>query len=221
MFKNLKSLFVVDDENKVATPENKTSENQSENTPENTTTTPQSADAPPTQGSIDDNIINTLLQAFEKNNLEGFDYLEYKKSLQALAKMPIDEATKFRTAFATASTMGLTFPKLIETANYYQQILNKEKAQFEQALRAKNNDGVEQKLAVKESLQKSIAEKSEAIKQLTQEIQTLQTKIESIDTDIADVRNKLETTRLNFEASYDFIAAQLEGDIKKMNEYLK
>jgi len=130
MLKNLKSLFIVEDEE-----ENKEAPKPSEKTAGKSDKEPVVSTPPPlpntsvsasSQGVLDTNIVEKLLQAIEKNNLEGFDYLEYKKSLKALEKMPMDEATKYRSAFATASTMGVTLDKLIQTTNFYIGVLDKE-----------------------------------------------------------------------------------------------
>ena len=70
----------------------------------------------------------------EKANIEGFDYLEYKQSLKSLAKMPMDERTRFQSAYAMAQTMGASVGHLIKTAQHYIDILAAEEKKFETAL---------------------------------------------------------------------------------------
>ncbi|MBK7138067.1 MAG: hypothetical protein IPH74_03180 [Bacteroidetes bacterium] len=43
--------------------------------------------------AVDDKIRDTPLQALADNNMEGFDYFEFKQSLATLSKMPLDEAS--------------------------------------------------------------------------------------------------------------------------------
>ena len=62
---------------------------------------------------LDERSINVLTKALENANLPGFDYLEFKQSLAALTQMNMDEAMAIKSAFATASTMGLTKEKLL------------------------------------------------------------------------------------------------------------
>lgn len=135
MLKNLKSLFIVDDSEE----ENKETSGSSEKADVSSDKKPAASTPPPlpnnpisssSEGVLDTKIVEKLLQAIEKNNLDGFDYLEYKKSLKALEKMPMDEATKYRSAFATASTMGVTLDKLLQTTNFYIGVLDKENEQF-------------------------------------------------------------------------------------------
>ena len=48
----------------------------------------------PSPGKINDKFLNVLFSAIEKNNQEGFDYLEFRNSLQSLKEMNMDEATR-------------------------------------------------------------------------------------------------------------------------------
>ena len=69
-------------------------------------------------GPLDQRSANMIINTLEKNNLPGFDYLEYKQSLEGLSKMNMDEATAFQSAFVTASTLGLTKEKLKDCLLY-------------------------------------------------------------------------------------------------------
>jgi hypothetical protein len=142
MLKNLKKWFVVDDEEfkeKMSgdsagdadiVPEQKakpTSTSSSSSTSSTASSTVPSGKSSP-------KFTNILLQAMEANNLDGFDYLEYKHSLHNLAKMAMDEKTRYQSAYAAASTMGATPAKLVKTAHFYIDVLKKEEAKFAQAL---------------------------------------------------------------------------------------
>ena len=59
-------------------------------------------------GDIDSKSVDFLAKALDKNNIPGFDYLEFKQSLTALKKMGMDAETSIKSAYATASTVGLT-----------------------------------------------------------------------------------------------------------------
>jgi len=222
MLKNLKSLFIVEDENsskKPSEPEKKTEANTNKEQQKNIKTPVTGSQN--TGGVIDAKIVEKLLQAIEKNNIDGFDYLEYKKSLKALEKMPMDEATKYRSAFATASTMGVTLDKLLETTKFYIGVLDKENDQFVNAFKSQFNDkvsGREREIAQFESI---IKEKSEEIKKLTEEISKHQQQISSLKIQLEESNNKINKTQNDFKLSYDHLKSQFEGDIVKMQKYLK
>ncbi|MEL6868102.1 MAG: hypothetical protein AAFP19_27010 [Bacteroidota bacterium] len=105
---------------------------------------------------LDQKSVEFLTKALEKNNLPGFDYIEFKQSLGALSEMAMDESTAFKSAFATASTMGLTKAKLLETAQHYLKIIMREKTQFEAAMQKQMAHRVESKLQEVEKLKEQI-----------------------------------------------------------------
>ncbi|SEL70048.1 hypothetical protein SAMN04487910_3101 [Aquimarina amphilecti] len=229
MLKNLKSLFIVDDSEE----ENKETSESTEKVDVNSDKKPaaSAASIPPplpnnpvsssSEGMLDTKIVEKLLQAIEKNNLEGFDYLEYKKSLKALEKMPMDEATKYRSAFATASTMGVTLDKLLQTTNFYVGVLDKENEQFIGAFKNQFDSkvsGREREIAQFESI---IKEKSEQIKKLTEEIAKHQQQIGDLKAKVEESNSKINKTQNDFKVSYSHLKAQFEEDIVKMQKYLK
>ena len=135
MFGKLKSLFILEDGNESKKAAEKAVKNQESESGQNAPkirakditvnieplSTPQS-------GKPDAKFVDILLKAVEKDNLEGFDYLEYKSSLQSLSGMDMDEETKYKSSLAMATTMGATPAKLIKTAEHYIATLNKEKS---------------------------------------------------------------------------------------------
>ncbi len=161
-----------------------------------------------------------LMKALESNNLPGFDYIEFKQSLGALISMNIDEATAFKSAFATASTMGLTKQKLLESASHYQKILLKEKGQFD--------------IALKNRIEQRVGKKEEENKQHTSRIQQIQTQIKRLEQEIVELRQKIEhnnqtkgndgekliAQQKNFELTYNSIQKEIDNDVHKISQFL-
>ena len=173
------------------------------------------------EGNLDDKIIEELLLVVEKNNIEGFDYFEYKQSLKALEKMPMNEATKYRSAFATAATMGITLEKLLESAEFYLGILDSEDEKFttsSEKKRKENIGGKEQKIL---ELKASIEEKRLEIQRLEKEIAKNEGQISDLERDVKVERVEIEKTRNNFKVSFDYLRKQFTDDISKMKQYLK
>ncbi|MBW1297314.1 hypothetical protein [Aquimarina litoralis] len=225
MLKNLKSLFIVEDE-----ADNKETSEPKENKADTTEKKPAASTPPPlpnnpvtvsSEGALDNKIVEKLLQAIEKNNLDGFDYLEYKKSLKALEKMPMDEATKYRSAFATASTMGVTLDKLLQTTNFYIGVLDKENEQFLGAFKNQFDSKVSGREREIAQFQSIIKEKSEQIKKLTEEITKHQQQISDLKAKVEESNNKINKTQNDFKVSYSHLKKQFEEDIVKMQKYLK
>ena len=133
----LKALFITEEEGsaqkKAAKP---TANKKAAANPKNTTSSTAAPAAPveAQAGKPTAKFMEILFGAMEKHNLDGFDYLEFKESLKSLEKMPMDEQTRFQSAFAMAKTMGATPKKLMDAAAHYLKVLLHEEKKFEQAL---------------------------------------------------------------------------------------
>lgn len=192
------------------------------------TTTPPPTEKPVVQtpvitptGKVSDQFYDILLGAMEQNNQAGFDYLEYKKSLQTLAKMPMDEQTRYFSAFAAAQAMGVTAEKLVDSAQFYATVLKKEEEKFQlahQAQREKQVGGKEKAIA---DVDATIKAKTEQIARLTEEIKTHQTDMEKMKAEISEAVVKIETTQNDFQATYQDLVGQISTDVDNMKKYLK
>lgn len=169
---------------------------------------------------LDARSVQFLTNALTKNNLPGFDYLEFKESLQKLRSMHMDESTAYKSAFATASIVGLTKDKLLDTANHYKGVLSSEKGQFDQALRKRIDTKVNGRKQEAEQLQTQIQQWRQQIEQLEAQIQHAEETIANTDEQIQRETDKINTTRERFEATFTAIVREIEGDIQNVKNYL-
>ena len=169
---------------------------------------------------LDQKSVDFLTKALDRSNLPGFDYIEFKQSLDALSKLNLEEETAFKSAFATASTVGLTKTKLLQTAGHYKNVLANEKTQFDSALHKQ----IEQKVAGKEGevnkLKDQIVKHQEKIKQLQDQIAKFQKTIDGADAQIDAARKKIESTRDGFVYTHQSILNQIDVDIENIKKYL-
>ncbi|MCB0642063.1 MAG: hypothetical protein KDC44_10505 [Phaeodactylibacter sp.] len=218
----MKSLFLVEDENataeKTATPSKPTSSESAPSAPQPTSTARPHSAGP---GQIDDKFLQVLFKAMEQANIQGFDYLEYKQSLRNLAKMPMDEATRYQSAYAMAQTLGATPQQLVETANHYLKVLQAEEQKFGQALNSQKDQQIGQRVEQLKSLQAAAAEKAKMIDVLKKEIADLEEKQKALQSTIEEATVKVESTKNDFVASYQSLVAQIVQDVEKMKQYLK
>lgn len=169
---------------------------------------------------LDEKSVDFLVQALEKNNLPGFDYLEFKQSLLALTELNMDEATAIKSAFATAATVGLTKDKLLKTAEHYKGILNAEKQQFDAALQKQMQQRVQSKLDEVDKLKKQIEDYKLKIKQLEEKIVSSQSVIDQADEHIRAAKEKIESTQESFEHTWRSILNQINQDVENINRFL-
>ncbi len=174
-----------------------------------------------TSTSIDNKIVDKLLKAIDDNNLEGFDYLEFKKSLKALNSMALDEETKYKSAFATASTMGVTVNKLLDTVKHYLGVLETENKTFNNTFKNQFNQKISQKEKEIAQREEEINQRKKEIDRLNQEIQKSLTEIQTSRAKLVDTRQSLESTQNVFQSSYDFLTNQINEDVRKIEKYLK
>lgn len=225
MWKNLKSYFIVEEEGKQQA-------SSTDKKPAGKSTTPTSASpqAPSTapasapsslSGNVNDRFVKVLMEAMEAANLPGFDYLEYKKSLQNLKKMNFTDSVRYQTAFATAQSMGVTPQQLQDSAQHYLNTLNAEQKKFSVALAGQRA----QQISDKESQLKQI---DAEVQRQEAKIKELQTQIEQAKAEQAKLRktikgsvDKLAKTQADFETTFKIITDGIEHDKARMAEFLK
>ncbi len=215
-FSKFKSVFIVEDPATTGT-------KPAESAPQATVNQPVETQAPvvASGGSLNDRFVDILASALEKNNQPGFDYFEFRQSLRNLAKIPMDEGTRFQSAFAAAQTMGVTQQQLIESAKFYINVLGQEQSRFNEAhaqQRAKLIGNREEEV---KNLEAAIQQKSDQIRQLNEQIEQHKKQGETIRKEINDSTVKIETTRADFDVTFSSVVSQLNEDIAKMQQYLK
>lgn len=220
MFDKLKRLFIVEEEGA----KKKTASNRSgkELIQQSTTKrSPAVPSRPVVKGTPQDKFTNILFGAIEANDLDGFDYLEYKESLQSLAKMNMNEETRYKSAFAMAQTMGATPQKLADSIDHYKNVLAKEEAKFAQALdnqRIKQIHEEEKRIL---QLEKNIDARKQQLEELQKQIASDEEALDKAKNGLEGAAVKINATKDSFEASYQMILGQLDTDVEKIKTYLK
>lgn len=174
-----------------------------------------------TSGEVSDKFVKVLMAAMESANLPGFDYLEYKKSLQNLKKMDFTDDVRFQTAYAAAQSMGVTPPQLVDSAQHYLIALNKEQAKFSQALAGQKAQQVSSKKDELKRLDTSISRQEAKIKELQAEIAKTKKTQQKLQEDINRSVAKLSKTQADFEKTFKILTEGIEDDVAKMKQYLK
>lgn len=172
-------------------------------------------------GQASDKFIEILHQVLEKNNQPGFDYLEYKKAVQSVAKLQKDEENQFKTAFAAAQAMNVQPSSLTESAKKYLSLLQVEETNFNQSANQFLANQVSNKENEAKSIQNSIQSKREQIENLKKELEVSEKRLVSLKSEIESAKEKVDSNIANFKASYTTVIDQIKSDIQKMDTYLK
>lgn len=170
--------------------------------------------------SSDQKSVDFLENAMSKKSQPGFDYLKFKQSIAQLAGLQLDATTSLKSAFATASTMGVTKDTLLQSARHYLTILGDEKKEFDQAL----NKQVQQRIASKkdelQQLQQQIEEHKRQIAKLEKQIVEFQEKISRSDEEMAEAKASIDQTKERFESTYQQFVSAIETDINTIQQHL-
>jgi len=170
----------------------------------------QTVSPPPVSSKTDYN--QHLDELLRKNNLPGFDFLEFIDILAKLDTKPLTEQAKYETAFMSAQAMGVTVMDLVAAGNKYLQVLSQEQSEFEGEMKAATATKVE-------------AKKTE-INRLTTENAQYQAKIEANNKTIQDLNiglldssNVLGTEAKAFEYALTNKTNLLKDRISKIQQY--
>lgn len=163
---------------------------------------------------LDERSTRALLSALVKGHGSDFDYLKFKQSVESLQKMNMDDSTAIKSAFATASTMGLTKDSLIKSAERYLGILSNESVSFSDALKSQIDKHVNSREDMISQLENKIKENNTKIEELKKENVLLQEKIDNVDTDVETAQTKIDSTKNNFKNSYLTITDVINKDIE-------
>ncbi len=217
MFKNIKSLFIVEDE----VPNSKQPTPPKASAPAPKTDTVSPAPTPPGTGQVTPEFTEILFNAMEQANPQGFDYMEFKQSLQSLKKMQMDDPTRYQSAFAMAQTLGATSEKLAQSAQFYMDVLKSEQQKFAEAVNNQRSKLIGNRQQQIDQLGQTIQSKEEQIKRLTQEIEEHRQQTAQLKKEISEATVKVETTQSNFNASYNVLSSQIATDLENMKQFLK
>jgi hypothetical protein len=226
LLKKFKSVFIVEEE--------QTKQPSSANTPTPSATPAQAAPPPPPVvasaspssesargGQVNQRFIDILMTALEKNNQAGFDYFEFRQALLNLAKMPMDEQTRFQSAYAMAQTMGVSPSGLVESGKFYLSVLNNEQAKFNEAHAQQRTKLIGSREEEVKNLETGIQQKAEQIKELTRQMEESRRKSEQIRAEISESTIKIENTKSDFDATFVNVFTQIQDDLAKIQQYLK
>jgi len=176
--------------------------------------------APLAGGAVNEQIARSLSAALEEANIEGFDYFEYAKTIDALRPTIPSEMTLFQTAFATGTVMGATKKKLLDSADVYMRALELKEREFKEEVRSRTNDTVLQREKEAQDIDTTIAQKNAEIQKITNEINQLAERKNRLVSEIAENRSKIEKVNADFASTLAAFTGKIRADKERIDKYI-
>jgi len=174
-------------------------------------------------GLIDEKFVQFFTKILDEANMEGLDYYEFKKDLEATSAVvgnTVTEDLRYKMIYAQMSTKGVTKKILLDAIDVYLKVLEEKHAESLQSFEEKKDKEIGTRQKELESITKDNQLKSEQIKKLTEEIQSNQEKYNTLMGEIATQTSKIDQKFKNFDASYASVVNQLKGDKTKIESYI-
>jgi DNA repair exonuclease SbcCD ATPase subunit len=222
MFKKFKSLFIIEDgaipgDVKTASEKASAPDKEPVVNPGKIFHVPAGAAG---AGKVQDKFLDVLFGALESSNQQGFDYMEFKDFLKSLANVPMDESTRIKSAFATAQTIGATKDKILASAQQYLKLLANEQIKFQEALVGQKERNLTGKQNEIKELEQTIQSKESEIEKLKADLQAHRQQIGDLEKEINAASEKLAQTADDFEATYQALVSQIQGDVRNIESHL-
>jgi chromosome segregation ATPase len=215
-FKKALGLFVEFEQDPAQNTESVTTSNFNLNTPINTGSTGKI--------SLSEEEIDKFEQHFTKvmdeANMPGPDYYEFIKMMETLEAHVPDERARLGAVFASLAIQGLTKDKLINSAQQYKIILDKDRSLFDNAINDKLKNEIALKQRQAEELDNLIKEHSATIQKLTKEITEYQANIHQLKNDVAEGQGKIKNSTEGYMVAYNAFLNKINSDITKINSSL-
>lgn len=180
--------------------------------------------------SPDQAYLDHLYKYMEDQNIPGPDYFEYANTLHEMGQMAsgIPEANLYQLAYVGLKAQGVTPTQLVQTAGKYIQLFEKHKAEFENYLSQEGSSEVTAKGQEIQTLEQNNSAAESKINELTQQIVSLQQQMVLNSQRIAENNSfiqsegqKLVTKKAKFGKAFQIVVDKVNGDIQKIQNYVK
>ena len=162
-----------------------------------------------------------LSEVLDKNNLPGFDYIEFKKAVRSILEMhQMEEQAAYKTAFATAQAMNVNASHLIDSAQKYLSILETEEASFSHSAQSFLTRQLSNRDVEKQSLDKELIQIRSELDRLQKLLVEKESRLAALQSETESVQAKFDQNKINFSAAYHSIVSQIKEDVEKMKKYL-
>jgi SMC interacting uncharacterized protein involved in chromosome segregation len=162
---------------------------------------------------LDNRSYEILIKEMVAKSDKGFDYWKFKRAVSSLLEMGMDEATAIKSAYVTASAIGLDKKSLESTIKQNLNILAEEKKQFLIALEKQIRERVHSREEEVKKLQLIIEQCEQRLAALQAELLTHQDKLAQVTSDWREAEERISSSGAKFEAVCQFLEERIQQDL--------
>jgi hypothetical protein len=172
--------------------------------------------APPEQQWVD-----ILLKAIDKQKNANYDFLKFKDSVESLKEIIVgDEALRYKSAYTTAKAMSMDKIQLEDSAKYYFNILTKEQEAFNKNITTLQTDTITKKETEIKTLESELEKKQQEFLKLQQEIEDRKKQISEEKNTNNQEAQKIALTQAQFNSSFKLVWDDFSNCLDKVKLYL-
>jgi hypothetical protein len=161
-----------------------------------------------------------LSKALEENNLEGIDFFEFRRTLDALVGVIGDEPTRYRAAFGSLVAQGAKGENLVQTADHYLQVLDRKELSFGEYIEGQKKERIQSKLNEADRFKAQIQEKSQQIAKLTQDIGELTRSEVEARNAAALARSEIDALQAAFASTKTRFVSDIRAIQERIRQYV-
>lgn len=200
----IKGFFIVDGEDE------QTKKDTDPNREEGTGVPPAVSSVDMSNAKVSDGdvskMVGHLSNVLAENNMEGFDYFEFRGAVQELVKGGTPEDSAMKSVFTTAKTMGCTKQTLLSSIQFYLTKLADEKTSFGNELKTKKKSDV--------------SDAEARIKEIEGQLAALSKEKEKLEKSATANKTKLNNVEFAFGEAYGLVTKKIKDDEAKINTLL-
>ncbi len=167
---------------------------------------------------IDPDILNSITNHLKENALESYDYMQFMDLIEGEEGK---ESRIYKMAFKMSAKMGADADSILNSVDYYIDLLVKHREEKMGQLEAAEKDSVDILREQSVGIDAKVAEKEKLLEQTQDEIEALKQERSDLDKEANDT--ELELTRMGQHANlaYRHVFGELEHNKAKIAKYIQ
>jgi uncharacterized protein YoxC len=179
----------------------------------------------PLQGVFNQGMYEHLRKTLAENNMPGIDYWEFQEAKNDMnGQTGMTEQSKYVSAFIAlkaASGSKITKDSLLQAADFYIGIVDKEVQEFKEESAASRGQKVDALMEDSKQKEVSINEKIQLINKLNEEIAKLRTEVSTLQNEAQNNAIKIDNAINSFVTTAEAVKKQINDDKMNINAFIQ